>query len=327
MAVESGLLEADATAASAAKADSRAAHFAAFVAQVSMGSGAVIGKLGVVAFNPFLFALLREAFAVPVFVLLHVLSTGQQPRLPARHLKEFICMGLALASNQACFILGIKLTSPVTASAWQLTQPIMALGLGVLLGRERLTLRRGVAFAFGILGSLVLVLGGHGTLAMRAWGNVMFFFNCLGTVVYLLISKPLLQLYPPTVITSGAYTFAAACMLLLNVGVNSDPAIWEAFCPDCKSAWHVPYTAALAIAYWVLVVTVCGYFFITVANKSLHSSTVAFYTCCQPLTSATLSAGLIALHFNPGNALELPGWNILGAVGILLGLLLVTTEP
>jgi drug/metabolite transporter (DMT)-like permease len=194
------------------------------------------------------------------------------------------------------------------------------------LGRERFTVRRFVSLMLGIAGALVLVLGGSGSFSTRVLGNVFFFFNCLGTALYLIMSKPILAQMAPTNVVFNAYLFASLLMFLTNVVVNRESHLVAFLCPDCEGAWHVPLSSLLTIMYWVIVCTAIGWGLMTQANKTLPSSVVAFYTCCQPMTSATMTVVFLLCGKNPGNSLEMPGWNMLGCIGIIGGLVLTATE-
>jgi hypothetical protein len=99
------------------------AHLAALATQVAFGSGAVIGKIGLQSFNPLVFSLIREACSVPVFYLLHLLATRERPVLHVRFLGDFFLMGFCLFLNQTCFLLGVKFSSPITASLGNLPNP------------------------------------------------------------------------------------------------------------------------------------------------------------------------------------------------------------
>jgi hypothetical protein len=142
----------------------------------------------------------------------------------------------------------------------------------------------------------------------------------------LILSKPVLAQLPPTNVVFNAYVFASLLMFVTNLVVNRESHLVAFLCPDCEGAWHVPLSSALTIMYWVLVCTAIGWGLLTQANKTLPSSVVAFYTCCQPMTSATMTVVFLAFGKNPGNSLEMPGWNMLGCVGIIAGLTLTVTE-
>ena len=102
------------------------AHGALILAQCIFGGGSVVGKLGVVKFNPLVFALIREV-AAGALLLLWALHRDGCVRL--RHRRDavlFLGCGVFIFTNQAAFIVGDKLAGAVLASAWQPTQPVLA---------------------------------------------------------------------------------------------------------------------------------------------------------------------------------------------------------
>ena len=75
---------------------------------VIFGSGAVVGKLGLPAFNPMLFAFIREACAGPILIGLALLSKHKFPAFFSGETVRLIAAGVFLAINQSCFIIGDK---------------------------------------------------------------------------------------------------------------------------------------------------------------------------------------------------------------------------
>lgn len=123
-------------------------HGALILAQVMFGGGSVVGKLGVEKFNPLLFALIREAVAGP---LLLILAWWRDGCLTPRKDWALVCiMGFCVYANQACFIIGDKLAGPIISSAWQCSQPIFTLLISLSLGWEPATAQK----VIGILVSL-----------------------------------------------------------------------------------------------------------------------------------------------------------------------------
>ena len=172
-------------------------HAALITGQLMFGGGSVVGKLGVAAFNPLMFALIREvrmpAHYSHMFLEPHPISdwnccTGttdersflrlpfqvvagallllwafykdgrQQPR--ARDAFLFIGCGLFIFMNQACFIVGDKLVGAIIGSAWQPTQPVFTLIISILLGWEQLTLGKTAGITLSFSGAAFMVLYG-----------------------------------------------------------------------------------------------------------------------------------------------------------------------
>ena len=97
-------------------------HGALVLVQVIFGIGSVVGKLGVSKFNPVLFALIREAAAGPLLVVMALFLEGWVIKICRRSTWRFAAGGIFLFANQLCYIVGEKLSSAVIGSAWQPSQ-------------------------------------------------------------------------------------------------------------------------------------------------------------------------------------------------------------
>jgi hypothetical protein len=81
--------------------------------------------------------------------------------------------------------------------------------------------------------------------------------------------------------------------------------------------WHFPAALVAPLAYWVLVCSVAGYLIVTWAMRHLPASQVAAFQCLQPFLGSALAFAV--LH-------ERLSWWDLGAVGVVAGLALVSTD-
>uniref|UniRef100_A0A7S1KB26 EamA domain-containing protein n=1 Tax=Vitrella brassicaformis TaxID=1169539 RepID=A0A7S1KB26_9ALVE len=304
-------------------------HGALIFAQVLFGGGAVVGKLGMPKFNPVLFALIREAIAGPILLLIAI-GIEKNHRIPPvhRHWRTFLLTGLFLFGNQFCYLVGLKMADETSAASWQPSQPIMTVILAIIVGQETMSPMKGVGISLGTLGAVVLVVAGAPTPhTQQSWrgmlvGNMLFFVNCLSTSLYLVASKPLLQRHriPSPFVIAFSYMNAAVMMLVAALIVNLNKPFLELVCPDCPSAWGVPPDALWALAYWVIGSSVTTYLLMTWANKYVDGSMVAAYTVLQPVTAVLLTCLLVVLHLDPTGALSLPSWNALGGIAVVIGL-------
>ncbi|CAJ1414690.1 unnamed protein product [Effrenium voratum] len=311
-------------------------HGALILAQVMFGGGAVVGKLGVARFNPLLFALIREAVAGPLLLLLALACDGWL--MPRREdLRLLLAMGACVFSNQAFFIVGTKLAGPIVASAWQCSQPIFTLLISLSLGWEVATARKTWGILASFAGGAFLVCYGQPVSSPASSGNLLLALNCLGTSLYVIFGKFALQRYPSLSTTAWSYLFATAMMTATALCLNSNCAFIHFLCPESGhddlacgsyrtscSPWSVPQSAVLPLVYWVLFNSMGAYLLITWANQHARAGFVLAYTALQPLTSTTLSV-LLIWTFGPSD-LKLPGWNALGGIGILAGLVLVIAD-
>jgi len=94
-----------------------------------------------------------------------------------------------------------------------------------------------------------------------------------------------------------------------------------------SSPWDISSKSIFALGYFVVVYSIGMYSTINWANKYVPPSSVVLYTVMQPVSASLLSLALIRSEFidaYPDVTLELPGYNALGAIGVVAGILLLT---
>eukprot|EP00929_Paragymnodinium_shiwhaense_P053619 TRINITY_DN26851_c0_g1_i2.p1 TRINITY_DN26851_c0_g1~~TRINITY_DN26851_c0_g1_i2.p1 ORF type:complete len:367 (-),score=33.83 TRINITY_DN26851_c0_g1_i2:169-1269(-) len=331
-------------------------HCAIALSQVIFGIGSVVGQLGVASFNPLLFALIREASAGCLLLLLAWQQTARVPNLRSDGLL-FLGASFSLLANQLCMIIGVKLAGGVIGAAWQPSQPMFTAIFAILLGWEQPSAYRIAGILLAFCGAAFMVLTSparFGELNLTAGndmlaGNALFFLNCSGTALYVIFSKALLQRgYSAIGVLGWSYALAAVQMIILASIFNTQPEAINFVCPfdaehdpsgqsrgfDCGDGydqfasgcsctpWGVPMNAVFALCYWILGQSVASYYLMTWANKHTKPSNVLGYTALQPLSAAVVTIVLISLtgaRFN----LKMPGFNLLGGILILIGMRLL----
>lgn len=301
------------------------------------------------------------------------------------HWKNFAVLGLVVFGNQAGFIVGIKMAGPVTASVWQPSQPIFTAAICMALGWEPIQRKRLIGVLIASLGCVAMVLlkeqgsGYRGeepmttiskittepdhdpptdllqsnanTTARYVMGNFLFFGNCLCTSLYVILSKRMLSLYPPLLVTSWAYNGASIIMFMVTLFASTKallPGADAFFCPECpemedpsfvQRLFYIPPGAIPALLYYVVFASVGSYGLMTWANQHATGTLVMSYTVLQPVTSAILTTlclalGLVATchdndHHQTAACLDFPSWGTFcGTMGVFAGLaLIISTEP
>ena len=128
--------------------------------------------------------------------------------------------------------------------------------------------------------------------------------NTIATSWFYILTARLAARYSATVINGWAYLFATG--FLGVTGLSLVP-------PGPR--WVLPRTALLPLSWWVLVCSCVGYATIVWAQRHLAPSVVSSFPCLQPFISFLAGAAM-------GERVEPKD---LGAVGIILGLVLVVT--
>lgn len=299
------------------------------------------------------FALIREVVAGFLLLLWAFYQDGVvTPR--RRDALLFLSCGFFIFTNQAAFIIGDKLAGAVLGSAWQPTQPVFTLLISIALRWEQCTLGKaaGILISFG--GAAFMVTYGQtlrGGSAMRdIIGNLLFFANCLGTSLYVIVVKlALARGYPPSTVTAWSYLCGACMMACVATGFSSNCELVNFVCPVTDSGesasdmpryacgayenscepWAVPPSAVLPLCYWIAFNSCAAYLLMTWANKHARAGFVLAYCALQPLVSMVLSVVIIAAVGSGADAsheLTEPGLNALGSIGVVLGLFVIMYE-
>lgn len=246
----------------------------------------------------------------------------------------FTGMGICIFTNQAFFIIGDKLAGPVISSAWQCSQPIFTLSISLVLGWEGASLLKTLGIAVSFLGGAFMICYGQPLHSPGFAGNILLLLNCLGTSLYVILGKFAMDRYPSLSITAWSYINASVMMAIAAGSLNTQCWFIEFVCPpdvgstaQCGkkptscTAWSVPPEAVLPLVYWILFNSMAAYFLITWANRYARAGFVLAYTALQPFTSTVLTAALVVSGRFP--SLSLPGWNALGGLGVVAGMLCI----
>lgn len=343
-------------------------HGALWIAQVIFGCSAVVGTIGLPSFHPLTFALYRESSAT--FILLTVahftsLYCGRPEGILSGSRKDLpmiLLAGTGIFASQACYIIGIKLSSAVAASVWQPTQPVFTSAVCMLLGWEPYNGIRVMGILIAFIGCAVMVMGGGGGGGEAIGGaavdegefanfigQIAFLLGCLGSSVYVLASKCIIKTgrYECIAVTAWSYTTASIMMAALSWMMSWSRGVSHFLCRDCDldHLWQVPRSAIPAIAFFVIMTSTVSYGLITWANKYATGTLVIGYTVMQPVASAIMIQLLISFGLYQScnitdltrflqegiskTCLDQPDiYTAMGALGVFLGLfLIVKTEP
>jgi drug/metabolite transporter (DMT)-like permease len=120
---------------------------------------------------------------------------------------------IGIALNQTLFLLGLRWTTPFSASILGATIPIFAAALAVLFGKERLSWRTVLGLSLALLGALSLV--GHGSLDR---GAILVALNSLSYAAYVVLSRDVVLRVGP--LRSIAWIFTYAALLFAPFGLR-----------------------------------------------------------------------------------------------------------
>lgn len=223
------------------------------------------------------------------------------------------CCCCVRRAAQVLYIMGLDLTNSDFAAIMQQATPVITCLIAVVIGVERLTLRKGAGIAICVSGALLMV-GLPGMLGRRSaptqentvLGALVLLGNTLCSAVYMIAQKPLLQRYPPLSLTAWSYGFGAALMGGTSVYYHAD-----------ASVWHVSDKAALALSFAVLFNSAAKYSLNSFANKHVSSTVVQLWATMATVLTALFAWVLIGTR---------PQKQYVWGLAILVGLFMVVLD-
>jgi len=306
--------------------------------------------------SPVLFALIREATASPVLLILlctvksrtrasasrnnseekaSATSDSDAVELPSRRCTS-VCLrllpGLFIFLDQLCSLTGTMLADPVSAAAWQPSQVVFTVMLSVLIGMETLTMWKCGSMLLTLSGALCLTILGRMThhssdreIKNYSLGQVFFFVNCMSSSLEVILWRKLLRHATTELahlaVMAESYLVAACFMAGTCVSMSFSAKAVDFLCPECNGdPWHVPPSALWSIAYSVAFQTLVAYCAQAWALRYAPASLASFYATAQPIMAALVTCTLLLFGYNPGGVLQWPSYEMFGGGLIVAGL-------
>ena len=286
--------------------NSIAPHLALIAVQVLFATWPIIGKIALRTVPSVALVGFRVAGASITLLVLGKMSGSL--RLIKRPDWSLLIVSsmLGLVLNQLLFTRGLSLTTAINATLLSTTIPVFTLLVGVMLGTDRVTLRRlaGIALAAG--GVIYLIGPGRAqfSTATRA-GDLLIVSNSLCYGAYIAVSKNLMKRYNAlSVIT---WIFVIGCVVTVPAGAFS-----LAHVTFGSISWRV----WLAILYIIVFPTAGAYYLSGWALARVSPSTVAVYVYLQPLFAFAVAPIILGESLSPHT--------VLASLLIFAGVLVVT---
>jgi drug/metabolite transporter (DMT)-like permease len=190
---------------------------------------------------------------------------------------------LGVVVNQLLFVKGLTLTTVINATLIGTTIPVFTLVVSIVLGYDRLSLRRTTGILLAAAGVIYLVDPWRAQISPHTTtGNILIVTNSFCYGAYIAISKRLFKTYGALKVIT--WMFAVGCIVTAPIGayaLSGDPlhlaGIW---------IW-------LALLYIVLVPTVAAYYLNAWALTRVAPAIVATYIYLQPLIAFGLAPVLL----------------------------------
>jgi drug/metabolite transporter (DMT)-like permease len=254
------------------------AHLALVASTLIYGLFYVAIKFLVNEISPWETFCLRLFLATPLFFLIERFTS--RIRIPSRaDLLKITGLGLlGVSIVQVTIVLGVNYTSVFHTGFIVGMAPLFTLVFSVLLKQEKLTLHKVLGILIAFIGLIMLLFSRGDATHLPStylWGDLLVFANISGWSLFLVLSRPMLDRYPPFALTSYAFVLSGLVtfpLMILSLeqfpGTGLSPSGW---------AW---------MAFMVLLSTLLTYFINYYALARLGASTVAVYVFLQPLVTA-----------------------------------------
>jgi drug/metabolite transporter (DMT)-like permease len=248
--------------------------------QILFGINYVVSKHLVEIFPPLLWASFRVVFSCFILFGIAIYSKRPAPKLN----KEFLFQAaffslLGVIINQGSFIVGIRHTSATNSAVLSTLIPIFTLLFVTVLGKERLTLKRGIGFIFALAGVLIIRKIEVFSFSDETFlGDSLIILNCLSFGLFLSLSKKFAESYDPIWTTSWLFLFGSIGLTIIAA-------------PDWY-AFHWPplnMNLFLSMAFAILGSTLLAYFLNLWTLGKTHSSSVALFIYLQPVIASVLA--------------------------------------
>ena len=279
------------------------------IVQIAFASQTVEGKiamgpraLGGEAISPFAVAMVRMLGAT-VFFQLFTRAAKQLRATTARD--QLLLAGLSvlgIALNQTLFLVGLRLTTPMTAALLSVTIPVFAAAMAVGMGHERASGRLAVGLASSIAG--VVWLTGVGRVDP---GGLVVLANCVCYAAYIVFSRETIRRLGTLTVVTWVFTWGA--ILFAPIGLRSVVADLPGWTPR---GWGF-------LAYILVMPTIVAYLCNAWALGRSSATLVSIYIYVQPVLAAVLA------WVQLGQTVTTK-WVVAGAL-IVVGVALVATRP
>lgn len=201
------------------------------------GSSFLFIKVGVSELPPLYVALGRVFFGAVVLVGLLLLSGNRLPRDWRIWAHNAVVAVVGIAAPFALFAYGEQRIPSLLAGIWNSVTPLVALPMAVFVFRtERMTVRRGVGLALGLVGALVILGAWRGVDGGSLAGQLM----CLAAAACYGISIPYLRRFVAPLPYSGVSMSVSQLLIATAVLAVAAP------------LFNGPPPAPSGLSWWVI---------------------------------------------------------------------------
>jgi len=268
----------------------------------------IAGKLGVSQFPPFSISFFRFLFATAIIFPLMMKKEKNWILEKEYRFKVFLLGLIGMFGYHVLFFTALKYTTAINSSLIGSTNPIVTGILSIIFLKEKLGLKRIIAFLIALFGVGVAILGEDIlNLSMMEVniGDFIMIFAVICWSSYSVLSKSVLDKLNPLKVT--AYSFLICTIILVPFVIMEKPLT---YLPSINiNGW-------LAVLYMAIFPSVVGYLIQQIAIKEIGPSSTAVFINLVPVFSIILSVLILKESIGP--------IKIVGALLVILGVYLNT---
>lgn len=256
-------------------------HIAMFLANVIWGLNAPFAKIAqsTSQISSSTLITFQVVGATLLFWLLSIFSPKEKISFNDG-VKLFLASLLGITLNQACFIFGVHLTSPIDASVVCTSLPIVTLIVSALYVKEKITAKKAVGILVGAVGAVLLIFGtrsGNSTGSSSIWGDLLILLGQIGFATYLVVFSGIRK-YSLITLMKWMFLFSSICFIPFSI----KDIIFINYAT-------IPLNIVLATLYVIICATFLAYIFISIGQKTIRPTVISMYNYVQPVV-ATIAA-------------------------------------
>ena len=243
----------------------------------------MFGAIGYLSLVSFRLAGAAIAFWIASFFI-------KREKVPPRDkLLMFVASLFAIVFNQAIFITGVSMTSPINASIVTTFLPIITMIISAFYLKEPITLKKLLGVIVGGAGAVLIIVSstqldaGSSASNRNLMGILLVFMAQTSYAIYFGFFKNFVGKYSPLTLMKWMFLFASITYLPFGQS--------EFLHLDYTA---IPFSVYKDIAFVVLGSTFLTYLMVPIGQKNLRPTVASMYNNVQPIV-ATIAAAVMGI--------------------------------
>lgn len=272
-------------------------YLALLLAHVIWGANFVISKVALQEIPVMSLGFLRFGLACLLIAPFLIPLESKHKKIRLEHIpKLFLISMLLVTFNITLFYFGLKETTAINASAISLSVPIISLLIGWWFLRERIFFINLMGILLGLSGGLIIlgvplvfIVPNQSALpasfnGINYFGNYLILGSAICSVFGMILSKQMLKIYSPLVLTATVFLFGALAFFI--------PAVFE-YLKNPGWVNQVSVLGILGLIYIVVLSSICAYFLLIWGLTKVDVTHANLFQNIEPAIAATLAIPLL----------------------------------